>query len=518
MTRDSRYSTTRRTALKTTLGAATLSLTVAGCLSNDPDAADFRIGAPWKPTRDPLDGGTLLRRLGITEALVSVDHDATPAPGLATDWERVDERRWRFDLREGVTFHDGTSLDASATVASLRRTADATAFTDVPIDAIEAEDETAVVVETETPFAPLPAHLSRDEAVILSPDAIGDDGSIEDPVGTGPFALESFRSGAEIRSVRHDEYHGREPSLESVRYEVVEDDQTRRMKLESGELEMARILPQETVDPLESDGDIDIHVYEVPRIRFLTFDTTSAPFDDRRVRRAVHRAIDREAIAESILEGLDEPAVGPFSSAITDWANPDLDADAHAADPERARSLLSDAGWTTGSSDVRTRDGEELAVEFLTYDARSLPLIAEAMQDHLAAVGIDVDVTTVEYSSMVDRVSQGSFDGYLTSWGTFSYPDPDRLAQLFHSTDAALHHGYENDRVDDLLEEGRELTDREARRERYHEVQSIVLEDAPIAVLTNFTNVVATAAGVDGYEPHPTESRYGLESITVGEE
>ncbi|WP_211206011.1 ABC transporter substrate-binding protein [Halomicrobium katesii] len=505
----------RRTALQTTISAATLA--VAGCLSKDPDDdADFRIGGPWKPSRDPLDGGSQLRRLGITEALVGVDYDANPTPELATEWERLDDYRWEFALREGVPFHDGESLDAAAAVESLRRTADAAAFADVPIDAIEAVDEATVAVETETPFTPLPAHLSRNEAVLLSPEAIGEDGSVTEPVSTGPFAVDTLQSGTELRAVRNDDYYGERPEMEIVRYEVVSDDQTRRMKLENRELEMARILPHEMVSALESTDEIDVYRHEVPRIRFLTFDTQSEPFDDDRVRQAVDHAIDRAAITEGPLNGVDDPAVGPFSPDVTEWANPDLETDRY--DPDRARSLLSEADWTVdGGDSVRTRDGDELAVDVFTFDARSLPLIAEVLQDQLATVGIDLDVTVMEYSTMVDRVGQDSFDSYLTSWGTLWYPDPDRLSDMFHSEAASLHHGYENERVDTLLEEGRELRDRDARRERYHDIQSLVLEDAPIAVLTNYANVVATTSAISGYEPHPTELHYGLDSMTLEE-
>ncbi|WP_306053797.1 ABC transporter substrate-binding protein [Natronococcus wangiae] len=501
----------RRTALQATLGTAAFA--VAGCFSNDPDdGTDFRIGGRWAPNRDPLDSGDQTRRLGITEALVDVDYDANPVAGLATEWNRLDDHRWEFVLREDVSFHDGELLDAAATVTSLRRTTESAAFEDVPIETVDAVDTTTVAIETETPFSPLPAHLSRNEAAILSPDNIGSDGVIDEPIGTGPFAVDEFHPESELHLVRHDDYHGNLPGFETVRYEVVDDDQTRRMKLENGEIEMARMLPNETVEPLESADGIDVYTPEIPRIRFLTFDTRSEPFADKRVRQAVSHAIDREAITESILAGIDDPAVGPLSPELTEWANPDLETDPY--DPDRARALLSDAGWTHGD-EVRTRDGSELAIECLTFDARDLPLVAEVIQDHLATVGIDVDVTTMDYATMVDWVEQETFDTYLTSWGTLWYPDPDRLTEMYHSTAASLHHGYENDRVDTLLEAARELDERDARLERYHEVQSIVYEEAPIAVLTNYTNVVATTAEVSGYEPHPTEARYGLESITL---
>ena len=509
MTEQTGFTMDRRTALKTTLGAGTLAL--AGCLSGD-DQDDFRIGSPWDVGRDPLEEGHALRRLGITEALVSVDYDAEPAPGLATDWERVEDTRWEFSLRDDVVFHDGEDLTADVVVDSLERTVESEAFAEVPITAVEEVDDSTVAVETESAFAPLPAHLSRHEAVILSPGSF-EDGDLVEPIGTGPFVFESMQTGVELRATRNDDYYGEAPTIESVRYEVVEDDQTRRMSLENGELEMARILPQETVRDLEDTDGIDVYTPEIPRIRFLTFDTTTEPFDDERVRQAVNYAVDRKELTESVLEGVDDPAVGPISPEMTDWADPDLEESLY--DPDQARQLLDEAGWTNDADgEVRTRDGEDFEIEVVTFDARSLPLIAEVLQGQLAEVGIDLEISVVEYGTMLDQVSQDSFDAYLTSWGTLWYPDPDRLADMFHS-DGDLHHGYENEEIDALLEEARELEDREERRERYHEVQSTVIEDAPIAVLTSYTNVVATASAVSGYEPHPTEISYGLETVDL---
>lgn len=511
-----RLTMNRRTVLKATV--ATGALSVSGCLSSTEDDEEFRIGGPWEATGDPIQGGHMLRRLGVTEALVGVDYEANVTPELATEWESYDDaRRWRFSLRDDVAFHDGMSLDATAVVESLQRVIGSEAFADVPIDSVDRIDNRIVEVKTSASFAPLLAHLSRNEAVILSPDAI-EDGTVTKPISTGPFAIESLEPSTEVRTLRNEEYYGTVPTVESVRYEVVKDDQTRRFKLENRELEMARILPSAMVDQLELADGIDVYTFEIPRSRFLVFDTASPPFDDKRVRRAVNYAIDREAITDSILNGVDDPAIGPFPESLTEWANPDLEGYSH--DPDRARALLSEAGWTADERDesgIRTRGGDELSIEFLTFSARSLPVIAEVLQDHLGQVGFDLDITTMEYGTMVDTIVQGPFDGYMTSWGTLWYPDPDRLTDMYHSDDSSLHHGYENPDVDTLLEEARECTDRDERMERYYEVQSIVLEDAPVAYITDYTNVVATTAGVSGYEPHPTELRYGLESIKLAE-
>jgi peptide/nickel transport system substrate-binding protein len=498
----------RRTVLKTTSTAGALA--VAGCFGNE-DQEDFRVGSPWEVAIDPLEGDPTLRRLGITEALISVSHDIEPEPELASDWEQIDDTRWEFTLREDVTFHDGEPFTVEAAVSSLERTAKSEAFASVPIETVEQVNDSTIAVETEVPFSPLPAHLSRDEAVILSPGSFEDD-EVTEPISTGPFAFGSLNIGSELRAARNDEYYGDVPTIESVRYEIVEDDQTRQMKLENGELEMARVMPQESVTNLEATEGIDVHTLEIPRIRFLTFDTQSEPFDDERVRQAVSYAIDRERITKSVLAGVDDPAVSPISPEMTDWADPDLEETFY--NPDRARELLSEAGWTNNSNGIRSRNGEELSVEFLTFDERSLPIIGEAIQGQLEEVGINLELTIMEYGSMEDRVSQEAFDAYITSWGTLWYPDPDRLADMFHS-DGDLHHGYENEEVDTLLEEAREIDDSEERKVRYHEVQSIVLEETPIAVLTSYTDVIATASTVDHYEPHPTEERYGLETVEL---
>lgn len=216
----------RRTVLKSSLAGGVAGL--AGCLSSGGEAAaQFRVAAPWEVNRDPLDGGSMLRRLGITDAMVGVDYDASPAPELATSWESSDNgQEWEFSLREGVTFHDGDPLDAEAVVTSLRRVVDAPAFAEVPIEAVEAVDDHTVTVRTSTPFSPLPAHLSRHEAAILSPNAY-ENGDVTMPIGTGPFQLESWDGSSELHIVRNDDYYGTVPAVKSVQYETIEDDQTR---------------------------------------------------------------------------------------------------------------------------------------------------------------------------------------------------------------------------------------------------------------------------------------------------
>ncbi|RJT07417.1 ABC transporter substrate-binding protein [Halococcus sp. IIIV-5B] len=510
------HSINRRTALKTALAAGSVAIT--GCLSgSDGGGTEFRVAAPWEATIDPLDGGLQTRRLGITEALVGVDYEANPAPELATEWTSHDSgQRWRFSLREDVTFHDGEPFDAAAAVKSLRRTVDSPVFTGIPVDTVEASGSHSIEVTTTAPFAPLPAHLARSQAAILSPGAY-DDGTVTAPIGTGPLKVDSWESNTQIRTVRNDEYYGTVPAVESVRYETITDDQTRRLSLESGEIEMARILPVDKVDALRSTDDIDVHTYQLSRCRFLVFDTQSPPFDDARVRRALNYAVDKQVLIDSVLGGVGTPAVGPFPESVTEWHNSALEEYVH--NPDRARSLLAEAGWVSeGNDGVRSREGDELSIEIMTYRARPrLAVIAEVLQSQLGNVGIDVDISVFEYPTMTERAEQNGFDCYLMAMSTLLYPDPDRLSNLYHSEESILKHGYDNPEVDTLLEEARTTFDRATRKRKYDRVQSVTHRDVPVSFLTYYTNVVALQSNTDGYRPHPTEVDYGIESITVGD-
>ncbi|QGN05957.1 ABC transporter substrate-binding protein [Halorhabdus sp. CBA1104] len=507
----------RRTVLEGAVAGGAIALT--GCLSSDGgEAQTLRIASTWEPTIDPLDAGLILQRFGITESLVGVSHDIEPVPELSTDWTSDNSaRHWEFSLREGVTFHDGTTMDADAVVRSLRRAVDSPAFADIPIEAVRATDDLTVTIETASPLVSLPAHLTRPKTAILSPAAY-EDGTVSELIGTGPLKVESWEGSTIINAVRNEDYYGEVPTVESARYETITDDQTRRLKLENGDLEMARILSLSDVEPLRESDDIDVEAYQIPRCRFLVFDTTTMPFDEIPVRQAVNYAIDKETIVETVLEGVGKAAVGPFPASVERWHNPDLDG--YTYDVDTARTLLSEAGWTNDSEgDVRTRDGTELSIEILAYNERPrLPLMGEILQRQLGAVGIDVKLSVFEYTTMMEQTKQDAFDCYLMSLSMLWYPDPERLSDMYHSEQSMLEHGYENQTVDTLLETARETMDYETRKEKYDEVQAITLRDAPTALLTYYTNVVGMSAGLDGYRPHPTESDYGVESITLSEE
>lgn len=478
------------------------------------DSERLRVASPWSPdSLDPAVGGSVLKRMGITETLAEADYEAEVAPGLATAWSTNDDATvWEFDLREDVEFHDSSAFDAGAVVTSLRRAFDTSALAGVPVEGIDPLGDHRIEIRTEVPFVPLPAHLTRPETAVLARGSFEEE-EIAEPIGTGPFAFEKWEPGSSITATRNDDYHRTVPELDGVVYEGIEEDPTRLLKLQNDEIDMARILPVSEIETIEND-DLTAHVYPIPRSRYLVFDTDSEPFADERVRHAVLYALDRQELTETLLGDVTNPAVGPFPASVTDWANGELEPYEH--DPGRAAELLADAGWTDEGEGTLIRDGTRFEIELWTYSSRPvLPLIAEVLQAQLGQLGIDVSVTLLESSTITERAESGPFDAFIWSNSLLWYPDPDRLTDFFHSEDSEMHSGYAEPHVDELLETARETIDPDRRKELYDKLQAIVHEDLPIAFLTDYTNVVATNERVENYTPHPLESRYGFENVNI---
>ncbi|ELZ92860.1 dipeptide ABC transporter ATP-binding protein [Haloferax mucosum ATCC BAA-1512] len=496
---------------------------VSGCLGGAPSghspteqSADgertFRVGSPWTPdSLDPAINGWLWRRITVIEPLLTVDYDTSITAGLATSWEQTDDETWVFELRDDAEFHDGTPVTADAVVFSLNRAFDSNALAALPIESVSAVNKRTVSLTTDEPFAPLPAHLTRGRTGIIAPSSTDSDGDVTEPVGTGPFEFASWEPGRTITATANPAYYGKIPEIDRVVYEGVTDSQTRRLKLKNDELDMARILPNQSVEQLRNVENLKAYTYEIPRSRFLVFDTTTEPFSDRRVRQAVMHAIDREMLVESLLEGVGSAATGPFPPEVTSWANDDLEPYEYA--PERSAELLTAAGWEQVDG-TRQRDGVSLDVDIWTYESRPLlSPIAQVLQTKLGEVGFDVSVRTMESATIRERAQSDAFGMVLWSNSVLWYPDPDRLTDFAHSSEATMCSGYANPEVDSLLEQGRTTANTEERKRIYDEVQAILQRDVPIGWLTYYTNVVGTRADVTGYRPHPTEAAYHLERV-----
>jgi peptide/nickel transport system substrate-binding protein len=502
------------------------------CSSNDTAIADkdgkdqniqvLQIGSPWTPeSMDPIQAGWLVLRIGLVDTLVGVDYSADLVPSLAASWHvSEDGRKWTFDLQEGVLFHDGTPFNAEAVKFSLERVIEkGSMLKGVPIQSIEVQNDHTVIITTEEPFASLPSYLTKGDTAVVSNNSFNEKGEIEKIIGTGPFKFDSWVPNQEVTLVKNEQYWGKTPQIDKVVYKGIPEATTRMMMLKNGELDMARLLPADQAAELRSNPNIQVHTGPILRNRNIILNMNKEPFDDIKVRQALNYAIDKQAISEYVMAGIDEPARGAFPS-ISSWVNPKVDG--YDYNRDKAKELLSQAGWQDTDQDgVLDKNGKRFEMKMITFFERAeLPAMAEVIQNQLKQVGIQIHIQVLESGGSQALREKGDFDMYLVARALGFVPDPSYyLISDFHSSNTGAKgwgaYGYSNPQIDELLQQGQVTMDTEKRHQIYNQVQEIIVNESPVIFISNYANVIATRSNIEGYRIHPTESSFHLENLTI---
>ncbi|MDI9395560.1 MAG: ABC transporter substrate-binding protein [Euryarchaeota archaeon] len=496
----------------------------AGCTEKEEqkELQTLTISGQWSPnTIDTHLSGYISQRLGYVETLVGVNYEGKIIPNLAKSWEvSSDGKDWTFSLRENVRFHDGTPFTAGTMKASLERSfaKSEPIFGKIPVSSIEAPDDLTLKISLNSTFPALPAYLSKAESAALSPGSYDEKGNVVKPIGTGPFVFESWKPEEEIVIVKNQDYWGQTALVDKVIYRIIPEAVTRKMLLDSKEIQIAMILPPEIAEGLKKDG-YTVLQQPIARVRMMGFNTEKAPFDDMRVRQAVNYAIDREEILTYVLHGYGTTAAGLFPQDFY-WANKEIAPYAH--DIEKAKALLGDAGWIDTDGDgVLDREGKPLKITLVTYPERAeLPPIAEVLQQQFKEVGIETELKVLNTDAANSLRNKGEFDIFLLGRGLLFTPDPHEIMMTdYHSSGTSIDgwgaYRWHNDRVDELIEQARETSDIAVRKKLYDEVQAIVVEEAPVAYLNYYVNIDVTSSNIQGYRLHPTEYSLNLESVSI---
>jgi len=443
--------------------------------------------------------------VNVYEGLVRFrDGTLEPEPALARDWEMGDDgRRYTFYLRRGVKFHDGTPFDAEAVRFNFERMLNENhpfhhtgpfplAFFFDKIERIEVVDRHTVDFYLSEPFAPLLSNLAYPTGFIVSPSAVRRHG-IEygrHPEGTGPFRFADWQSRRRVMLERNPDYWAGPVRSRVLVFRPLSDPMTRVAELMAGGIDMVAELSPDNVAVLRQDMRFRVHEQTGPHLWFLILNTREGPFRDRRVRQAANLALDKRALVEQVLQGTAAVAAGPVPAAFG-WAY-DRDLEPYPHDPERARTLLREAGFAEG-----------ISVRLLVPTSGSGMLapvqMASAIQGNFASVGIDVVIETYEWNTYLAKVNQGlSGQGDMAemAWMT---NDPDTLPYLALRGGAVPEQGgfnsgyYANPAADVLIEAARRSDDRNERASLYRALQRIVHEDAPWVFVASWRqNAVAT--------------------------
>ncbi len=488
-----------------------LSLVLLVACGNATDSADGHAAAAQQggevvwvtmsdaPTLDPhgvSDSASVNASNQIFEGLLHFDEDGSIAPLLAESFEAIDDYTWEFKLREGILFHDGTEFNAEAVQITFERLLDPE-FASPRINLYNMISEVIVVDEltvqfvTEFPFSPLPAHLTHNGGSIIAPSAIQEEREggrtlDENPIGTGPFMLDSWDRGAQINFVRNDNYWGELAYIDSLVFKVVPESATRISMLETGQAH-ASMVDELSASIVDAMDHVTLERLESTSLTYLGFNTQKEPFDDVRVRQAITMAINKDDIVDGLLEGEGNVANGFLSPMV---AGSNQDVETLGFDIETAKGLLAEAGLA---------DGFETTL-WVNEGNAARASIAELIQANLNETNITVNIESMEWAAYLERTGAGEHDMFILGWTTTT-ADADRgLFPNFHSSqmgELGNRFFFANDELDELLDLGRRTTDQEERNEIYAAAIQLLNNEAPTVNLF-FPYFLVGTNGIEG--------------------
>ncbi len=526
--------------------AAATALLLSACGSGGESSAQ----APEDPSPTDASGGTLVYATGdaeptcldphvggnypqalistqYLEPLVGRDSQGQIQPWLATEWEVADDGlTWDLTLGEGITFTDGTPLNAEAVKVNVEHlqdpeTASSTGYLAVEkIAEVEPVSETHVRFHLSEPDSSLLESFSQQWTAIQSPEGIarGMDENCAAPIGTGPFVVKEWVPQQHVLLERNEDYntHGPEAThdgpalLEAIEWRFVPDPATRQAALTSGEVHM---IDNPEPDAIAGAPDTVTHI-DAPRpgsVNRIELNSAQAPFDDVRVREAFIRVADIGPGIDTLYQGVAERSYSPLSS-VEPFAY--SDDSLFTPDPAQAETLLDEAGWEeTDAEGYRIKDGERLTVRFPVSTNQSVAAeraLFEQIQSQAKAVGFEVILTPLDLSAWYQALeapeSESDGYGYEAVSAPYTKVGPDVLRILYHSDGTipapsgyfANHAQIIDEEVDELLEQAARDSDPELRNDTYEEVQRRVLEGYYILPLYDQQNhfLISGAEGI----------------------
>ncbi|MEZ4728627.1 MAG: nickel ABC transporter substrate-binding protein [Caldilineaceae bacterium] len=466
----------------------------------------------------------------VYEPLVRYAPDGSIVPALAESWEiSADGLTWIFNLRQGVTFHDGTRFDATAAKWNLERWVGNEAHNWLPtttrITSVESPDDSTLVLTLAQSYYPAMQDFTLIRPVrFLSPAAVDGEGVFAQPIGTGPWQVDTLTDEAATLS-RYVDYWGEAPALDKIDIEVVLDAQTRIAALLSGDVhaiggEYLGSIPPESMAALEASDDIHVLTAEGATSFYLAANHGQPPFDDLRVRQAVNHAIDRQGLVDAIFGGRAESATGLLPAVIPYITRTDVDL--YNYDPDQAAALLAEAGWIPNADGILEKDGQPLQLNLMVDQSR-LPQtasMATAIQAQLKAVGIALELRLYDYSGWLDSFYAKDYDLIMRfSWGP-PYDPHTLLAGAFYtdeSTESTV--SYASPDLDPLIDAVLVTTDESERQVLYDQIWQHLDEQAAVIPLVYAERVYGVRNEVQGFRLGGTEYdlSYAVQEVTLAE-
>jgi len=474
------------------LGVSTAALMAGAAIAKDNITIAIQLEPPhMDPTSAAAGAIDSVLYSNVFEGLTRFMGDGSVVPGLAKSWDISDDGlTYTFKLRSGVTFHDGTTLDAEDVKFSLDRigaegSANAQKALYAAISEVNVVDPMTVEVKLSEPNGNMIFNLAWGDAVIVAPESI--DNIKQTPIGTGAFKFESWTQGDKVELTRNDAYWGDAPALASATFKFISDPTAAFASVMAEDVDVFSGFPApENLPQFEADPRFQVLVGSTEGETILSTNNKMPPFDNVKVREALAHAIDRQAIIDGAMFGLGTPIGTHF--APHNPAYVDLTAQSN-YDPAKAKALLAEAGFADGFETT-------LHLPPPSYARRGGEIIAA----QLAEVGITAKITNVEWAQWLETVFKGKDFGLTI----VSHTEPMDIGIY---ANPEYYFQYDNKGFQDLIAKFNTTADPDMRTKMMAEAQQIIADDYVNGYLFQLALPTVAQAGVQGlWENAPTQA------------
>lgn len=496
----------KRKRLVPVLFALAVSAGVTACASEEPSTLVYGSGDYTRinPAMDEHGEINIL----IFNGLTAHDGENQVVPGLAESWEFDQETcTYTFHLAEGVTWHDGepfTAEDVKFTIEAImdpeNGSENAPNYEDV--EEITVVDDTTITFQLDAPnvafldymtMAVLPKHL-------LEGENMQESDFFRNPVGTGPYRLESWDEAQAITLVKNENYFKGEPKIDRIIFKIVPDDNAKALQMEAGELDLALLTPKDAQLFADREG-YTCYDMKTSDYRGILFNFWNEYWTKNRdLIPAVCYGIDRQAIIDAVILGQGMAAYGPLQRNI--YNNEEVEH--YDYNPEKAREILESSGCVMGEDGFYYRDDEKVGFVISVGAGDQVRVdIAQAAAQQLREIGMDV---TVEVPAKVDWGGQMA---YLIGWGS-PFDADDHTYKVFGTDKGANYSGYSNALVDQYLTEARQSDDPEVRAEAYDKFQEELAKDPAYAFICYIDANYVAKSTIQGIAPDTVMGHHGV--------
>lgn len=489
--------------------AAAMILSSAACGGNNQSGKDtvtvqiYSDIAALDPAR-MYDGATMEVLQQVTEGILAQQMDGSMEPFLAEKWEAVDETTYVYTMRQDITFSNGDPVTMEDVMFSLERHRDpaVASYMAWMFDNVESITQTGdweFTVKLAQPDATWQYVLGtaagaviQKKACLAAGDTFGS--SVEGLVGTGPYTVDSWTVGSELRLSFNPNYwdeNYKDPDVKHLVFTVITEDTTRISALVSGQTDIDLFVPGDLMEQIEGAEKAYMKVKKTANTLFLGLNCSRAPFDDVNVRRAITCAIPKADIHNNIIKSAGEQASSmPMSSYLYTfekeaWENYAAGARDYAYDLEQARAYLAQSAYPEG-----------FTTTLITDETGVNNAIALVIQQSLGQIGITVNIERMSYDEIichefgeyVDENGNHTYDMGIFEWEA-DWPDPSgNIMGIFHSSyigeGGSNVPDYSNPQVDELLNQQSSILDEGQRTRLLQQALDIIMDECPIVPIS----------------------------------